>query len=240
LSSSLCLGDDRANETRTTTAEASSRSALSASKTPALPVGSAAQVRGTTPRLTDYAIFSNLLIVVPTEDDLSELRRALNAPEAEGGTRIRRLLETADAFGVPNGADVTVTQQGVTGTRIRIEEQGRVYTGKVGWVPSEWVVPRPKPTGTDPSLPSYTVLEKMGTSIHVLVPSIRANSSNLANLLVAITQREGAEQAWFYRTRAAYDANVNGGTDQAEVDRRLRQGLLGSVEHGQFQPPLPF
>jgi hypothetical protein len=207
-----------------------------------LAVGERAQLRGTIPQWSDFAIFANHIVIVATEQDLSSLRDAINAPATEGGPAIRHLLETTDAFGVPNGVDVTVRRHGDLGALVRIDEPGRVYSGKEGWALYAWVLPRPAPPPRDPLLPSYTVLEKMGSSIHVLVPSLQPNMSaeRLAPVLIAITQLEAADEASFYQTRSAYDANVNGGPNQAEIDRRLKQGYLGSVEGGQFQPPLPF
>lgn len=148
------------------------------------------------------------------------------------------MFEQRLAFGVPNGVDVVVLHQSGAEARVRIDEPNRVYSGREGWVPAEWLRHRPNPGQADPSLPRYEILDKMGATIDVLVATLSPNrdAATLKRHLLEITRREGAGAANFYSTREAYDANVNGGTNPRTIDRAMKRGYLGRVENGVFQP----
>jgi hypothetical protein len=208
---------------------------LAAYVPPYLPPGTRARINGSAPNWPEYKDFGQQLMGLPSDSSaLEDLRRALLMPQEQGLHEMGRLATESRMVGVPNGVEVTVLEQGPAGTHVRIEEKDRVYTGKIAWAPSEWVS-RVVVAPATASLPKYTVLDRTGGSVGILVPTLRAEMGDqvLSPILVAIAEREGARSASFYRTRAAFEGNYDSTIPNHESI--MRNGYVGTVEDGAYR-----
>lgn len=152
------------------------------------------------------------------------------------GPGMQTIAEEGYASGVPTGTTVEVLGQGDRSTHVVVREQGRVYSGRRGWLPSAQLVERAEPAPPSGSFPKYTVLEELGASIHVLVPTLRKSTARdeLSRIADEIALRERATEVYLYSTRAAYEINVNG-SQSARDDQTLNRGLLGRLKNGVFE-----
>lgn len=153
------------------------------------------------------------------------------------GPGMQTIAEEGYASGVPTGTTVEVLGQGQRSTHVIVREQGRVYSGRRGWVPSTQLVERATPPRSSESLPKYTVLEELGASIHILLATLRKSTPReaLSRIAREIAGRESANEVYLYTTGASYEINVNG-SQGAHDDRTLDRGLLGVLRNGVFEP----
>lgn len=153
------------------------------------------------------------------------------------GPGMRTIAEEGHASGLPTGTTVDVLGHGQRCTNVVVREQGRVYSGRQGWILTAYLIERSTPPAASTSLPRYTVLEELGASIHVLVPTVRKATprDELSRIARDIAVRESANEVYLYTTRAAYQINVNG-SQGARDDQILNRGLLGLLRNGVFEP----
>lgn len=166
-----------------------------------------------------------------TRRNLDEILEAM----ASGGMdAVKRLARQGKVQRVPNNTNVEVLETGLGVAKVRVAERGRIYTGAEGWTPYEFVVPRPV-RHNDPTLPKYTVADKVADYIEVILPSVPVTTprAELERIARAIAEREGVGAVGMFRTEESRQA----GTNESYARRHpnaYREGFLGSLRDGKF------
>lgn len=167
-------------------------------------------------------------------DAMDELMDAQNASDLDG---LRRLGQQDKVFRVPNNTTVEVVERGGLLTKVRATEQDRVYTGREGWLQYEFVQPAGRDEAAAAGLPDYTVLDKVGDNLEVLIPSLSVDApdSEIEAVARGIASAERVGTVYMYRTEDAQRANISASFAERNPSA-MSEGYLGMLQNGRFMP----
>lgn len=167
-------------------------------------------------------------------DAMDELIDVQNASDLDG---LRSLGQQGKVFRIPNNTSVEVVERGGLLTKVRATEQDRVYTGREGWLQYEFVKPAGRNEAAAAGLPDYTVIDKVGDNLEVLIPSLSVDAPDAEIEAVArgIAEAERVGTVYLYRTEDAQRANMSASFAEQNPNA-MSGGYLGMLQNGQFFP----
>ncbi|NBC18640.1 MAG: hypothetical protein GVY18_15155, partial [Bacteroidetes bacterium] len=174
------------------------------------------------------------LYLAVDRDAMDELIDAQNASDLNG---LRRLGQEGKVFRIPNNTTVEVVERDGALTKVRATEQDRVYTGREGWLQYEFVLPAGRDEAAATGLPDYTVLDKVGDNLEVLIPSLSVDTpdSEIEAIARGIASAERVGTVYLYRTEDAQRANMSASFAKQNPNA-MAEGYLGMLQNGQFMP----
>ncbi len=167
-------------------------------------------------------------------DAMDELMDAQNASDLD---RLRVLGQQDKVFRIPNNTAVEIVERGGLLTKVRATEQDRVYTGREGWLQAEFVQPAGRDESAAAGLPEYTVIDKVGDNLEVLIPSLSVDApeSEIEAVARGIAAGERVGIVYLYRTEDAQKANMSSSFSEQNPNA-MAEGYLGKLENGEFNP----
>lgn len=181
-----------------------------------------------------YIEGSQSLYLAVDREAMDELIDVQNALDVDG---LRQLARQGQVFSIPNNTLVEVVDGSALLTKVRVTEQGRVYSGREGWLAYEAVVSAERDEEALAGLPEYTVLDRIGDYVEVLLPSVEPSTpvSQLETIARGIAEAERVGTLHLYKTEAAQQAHLSDSFAERHPDA-LADGYLGGFKNGEFQP----
>lgn len=192
---------------------------------PAVAVGAQARI---------YVEGAQSVYLAVDRDAMEELLDVQNASDVDG---LRRLGQQGKVLQVPNNTDARVVERSMLLTKVRVTEPDRVYTGSEGWLQNEFVQAAGRDDAAAAGLPEYTVIDKVGDNLEVLVPSLSVDAPDAEIEAVArsIASAERVGTIYLYRTEDAQKANMSASFAERHPDA-MAEGYLGVLRGGAFEP----
>lgn len=177
---------------------------------------------------------SQSIYLAVNRDAMDELIDVQNASDLDG---LQSLGQQGKVFGIPNNTSVEVVEHSGLLTKVRVTEQDRVYTGREGWLQYEFVQPAGRDEAAASGLPDYTVIDKVGDNLEVLIPSLSVDAPDAEIEAVArgIAKAERVGNVYLYRTEDAQRANMSASFAEQNPNA-MSEGYLGMLQKGQFFP----
>ncbi len=174
------------------------------------------------------------IYLVVNRDAMDELMDVQNASDLDG---LRRLAQQDKVFRIPNNTAVEVVERGGLLTKVRATEQDRVYTGREGWLQYEFVQPAGRNEAAATGLPDYTVIDKVGDNLEVLIPSLSVDAldSEIEAVARGIASAERVGTVYLYRTEDAQRANMSASFAEQNPNA-MSDGYLGMLQNSEFFP----
>ena len=177
---------------------------------------------------------SQWIYLAVDRDAMDELIDVQNASDLDA---LRDLGQQGKVFRVPNNTTVEVVERGGLLTKVRATEQDRVYTGREGWLQYEFVQPAGRDEAAAVGLPEYTIIDKVGDNLEVLIPSLSVDApdSELETVARSISEAERVGTVYLYRTEDAQKANMSASFSEQNPNA-MAEGYLGVLRDGVFSP----